>query len=60
MKVPKSLPYSSLISMHFHYSYCVGTVLAMLLNFILPEDAKVEDTKEIEEEKPEKFADDEA
>ena len=46
--------------MHFHYSYCVGTVLAMLLNFILPEDAKVEDTKEIEEEKPEKFVEDEA
>ena len=60
MNITKSLPYSSLISIHLHYSYCIGTVLAMLLNFILPEDAKVEDTKEIEEEKPEKFAEDEA
>lgn len=50
----------NLPSSQCHYSYCIGTVLAMLLNFILPEDAKVEDTKEIEEEKPEKFAEDEA
>lgn len=45
---------------YFNYSYCIGTVLAMLLNFILPEEAMVEDAKEIEEEKPEKFAEDEA
>ena len=41
--------------------YCIGTVLAMLLNFILPEDVPISKAEnEEEKEQPvDKFGDDE-
>lgn len=49
----------SLQSQFILYRYCVGTVVALLLNFILPEDAEVEMTAKKTVDGPESFKDDE-
>lgn len=43
---------------HHFYRYCVGTVVALLLNAVLPEDAEVEMTEK-KVDGPESFKDDE-
>lgn len=49
------------VSIFLSTGYCVGTVIAMVLNFILPEDSPIEESKEeeVKEKAPEEeFSDD--